>query len=67
MGRASCSRGCGARTGLPFLLAMAVEIVIVALQDAGALKLVVLAAAGAVGLSMLRKPWVRPRRASVDT
>jgi hypothetical protein len=52
---------------LAFLLALAVEIVIVVLQDAGVLKFVALAAAGAVGWSMLRKLWVRPRGASVDT
>jgi hypothetical protein len=52
---------------LAFLLALALEIVIVVLQDAGVLKFVALAAAGAVGWSMLRKLWVRPRGASVDT
>jgi hypothetical protein len=52
---------------LAFLLAMAVEIVIVVLQDAGVLKFVALVAVGAVGGSMLRKLWVRPRGASVDT
>ena len=44
---------------LAFLLALALEIVIVVLQDAGVLKFVALAAAGAVGWSMLRKLWVR--------
>jgi hypothetical protein len=52
---------------LAFLLAMGVEIVIVVLQDAGLLKFVALVAVGAVGWSMLRKLWVRPRGASVDT
>jgi hypothetical protein len=52
---------------LAFLLAIAVEIVIVVLQDAGVLKLVALAVAGAVAWSWCRKLWVRPRRASVDT
>jgi hypothetical protein len=52
---------------LAFLLALAVEIVVVVLQDAGVLKFVALAAAGAVGWSWCRKLWVRPRRASVDT
>ena len=52
---------------LAFLLAMAVEIVIVVLQDAGVLKFVALVAVGAVGWSMLRKLWVPPRGASVDT
>ena len=52
---------------LAFLLAMGVEIVIVVLQDAGVLKFVALGAVGAVGWSMLRKLWVRPRGASVDT
>ena len=52
---------------LAFLLAMGVEIVIVVLQDAGVLKFVALVAVGAVGWSMLRKLWVRPRGASVDT
>jgi hypothetical protein len=53
---------------LAFLLAIAVEIVIVALQDAGALKFVALAAAGAVGWSWCRKLWVRLRgRARVET
>ena len=53
---------------LAFLLAIAVEIVIVVLQDAGVLKFVVLVAAGAVGWSCCRKLWVRLRgRARVET
>jgi hypothetical protein len=51
---------------LAFLLAMAVEIVIVVLQDAGVLKFLALVAVGAVSWSMLRKLWVRLRGASVD-
>ena len=43
---------------LAFLLAIAVEMVIVVLQDAGVLKFVALVAVGAVGWSMLRKLWV---------
>jgi hypothetical protein len=42
-----------------FLLAIAVEIVLGILQDAGLLKFVALAAAGAVGWSWCRKLWVR--------
>jgi hypothetical protein len=52
---------------LAFLLAMAVEIVIVVLHDAGVLKFVALVAVGTVGWSMLRKLWVPPPGASVDT
>ena len=53
---------------LAFLLAIAVEIVIVVLQDAGVLKFVALAAAGAMGWSCCRKLWVRLRgRAAVET
>jgi hypothetical protein len=52
---------------LAFLLAIAVKIVIVILQDAGVLKFVALVAVGAMGWLMLRKLWVRPRGASVDT
>jgi hypothetical protein len=51
---------------LAFLLAMGVEIVVVVLRDAGVLKFVALVAVGAVGWSMLRKLWVRPRGASVE-
>jgi hypothetical protein len=47
---------------LAFLLAIAVEIVIVVLQDAGVLKFVALAAGGAVGWAWCRKLWVRVRR-----
>jgi hypothetical protein len=53
---------------LAFLLAIAVEIVIVVLQDAGVLKFVALTAAGAVGWSWCRRLWGRPReRARVET
>jgi hypothetical protein len=52
---------------LAFLLAMALEIVIVILQDAGVLKFVALVAVGAMGWSMLRKLRVRSRGASVDS
>jgi len=44
---------------LAFLLALAVEIVLGVLQDAGALSFVALAAAGAIGGSSCRKLWVR--------
>jgi hypothetical protein len=46
---------------LAFLLAIAVEIVLGVLQDAGVLKFVALAAIGAVGWSRSRKLWVRAR------
>jgi hypothetical protein len=53
---------------LAFLLALAVEIVIVVLQDAGALKFVALAAAGGMGWSWCHKLWVRLRgRIRVET
>jgi hypothetical protein len=53
---------------LAFLLAIAVEIVLGVLQDAGALKFIALAAAGAVGWSWCRKLWVRAcGRARVET
>ena len=42
-----------------FLLAIAVEIVLGVLQDAGVLKFVTLMAAGAVACSWCRKLWVR--------
>jgi hypothetical protein len=44
---------------LAFLLAIAVEIVVGVLKDAGVLKFVALLAAGAVGWSWCRKLWVR--------
>jgi hypothetical protein len=44
---------------LAFLLAIAVEIVLGVLQDAGVLKFVALVAAGAVGWSWCCKLWVR--------
>ena len=44
---------------LAFLLAIAVEIVLGVLQDAGMLKFVALTAVGAVGWSWCRKLWVR--------
>jgi hypothetical protein len=53
---------------LAFLMAIAVEIVVVVLNDAGVLKSVALVAAGAVGWSWCRKLWVRARgRATVET
>ena len=44
---------------LAFLLAIAVEVVIGILQDAGVLKFVALLAVGAVACSWCRKLWVR--------
>jgi hypothetical protein len=44
---------------LAFLLAIAVEIMLGVLQDAGVLKFVALAAMGAVGWSWCRTLWVR--------
>ena len=53
---------------LAFLLAIAVEIVIGILQDAGVLKFVALLAVGAVACSLCRKLWVRAYgRARVET
>ena len=53
---------------LAFLLAIAVEIVIGILQDAGVLKFVALVAVGAVAWSWCRKLWVRAYgRARVET
>lgn len=46
---------------LAFLTAIAVEILIGVLQDAGLLPVVGLVAIGAIGWSLLRKLWVRPR------
>ena len=44
---------------LAFLSAIAAEIVLGVLQDAGVLKFVALMAAGAVGWSWCQKLWVR--------
>jgi hypothetical protein len=53
---------------LAFLLALAVEIVLSALHDAGVLRFVSFAAVGAVGWSWCRKLWVRAYgRARVET
>jgi hypothetical protein len=53
---------------LAFLSAIAVEIVLGVLQDAGVLKFVALAAIGAVGWSWCRKLWVWAcGRATVET
>ena len=53
---------------LAFLLALAVEIVLGALHDAGVLRFVSFAAVGAVGWSWSRKLWVRAHgRAGVET
>jgi hypothetical protein len=53
---------------LAFLMAIAVEIVVGVLNDAGKLKSVALVAAGAMGWSWCRKVWVRARgRATVET
>jgi hypothetical protein len=46
---------------LAFLAAIAVEILIGVLQDAGLLPLLSLVAIGGIGWSLLRKLWVRPR------
>ena len=52
---------------LAFLTAMAVEIVIGALVDAGTLPVFSLVSAGAIGWFSLRKAWVRRRgRARVE-
>jgi hypothetical protein len=52
---------------LAFLTAMAAEIVIGALVDAGALPVFTLVSAGAIGWLLLRKAWVRRRgRALVE-
>ena len=62
MGHIGDRRCCLAQPGPRLLLALAVEIVIVVLQDAGALKFVALAAAGAVSWSWCDKLWVRLRQ-----
>jgi hypothetical protein len=46
---------------LAFLTAIAVEILIGVLKDAGMLEFLALVASGALGCSLLRKLWVRPR------
>ena len=45
---------------LAFLMAIAVEISIGAVKDAGALPLLALVVAGAIGCSLLRKACARP-------
>ena len=52
---------------LAFLMAIAVEVLIGALKDAGVFPLLAIIVAGAIGWSMLRKLWVRPRGAPVGT
>ena len=47
---------------LAFLMAIAVEIVIGFLKDAGLLPFLDLAAVGVIGCSQFRKLWVRSRR-----
>jgi hypothetical protein len=46
---------------LAFLMAIAVEILIGVLKDAGVPALLVLVVAGAIGWSLFRKLWGRPR------
>jgi UPF0716 family protein affecting phage T7 exclusion len=45
---------------LAFLMAIAVEISIGAVEDAGALPLLALVVAGAIGCSLIRKAGARP-------
>jgi hypothetical protein len=53
---------------LAFLMAIGVEILIGVLKDAGMLPGLPVGALGAIGWSMLRKLWVRPRaKATVET
>ena len=53
---------------LAFLVAIGVEILIGVLYDAGLLPGLAVGAIGAVGWSLLRKLWVRPRSsAPVET
>jgi hypothetical protein len=52
---------------LAFLIAIAVEILIGALMDAGVLPLFALVAAGSIGGSQFRRQRVRPRGATVET
>jgi hypothetical protein len=47
---------------LAFLMAIAVEILIGVLKDAGMLEFLALVAASVIGYSLLRKLRVRPRR-----
>jgi hypothetical protein len=46
---------------LAFLMAIAVEILIGVLKDAGVFALLAIVVTGAIGWSMLRKLWGRPR------
>jgi hypothetical protein len=46
---------------LAFLMAIAFEVLIGALKDAGVFSLLAIIVASAVGWSLLRKLWVRPR------
>jgi hypothetical protein len=52
---------------LAFLLAIAVEILIGALMDAGVLPLFALVAAGIIGGSQFGRQRVRPRGSTVET
>jgi hypothetical protein len=52
---------------LAFLMAIAVEILIGALMDAGVFPLFAVVAAGTIGGSQFRKKRVRPRGAKVET
>jgi hypothetical protein len=53
---------------LAFLMAIGVEILIGVLRDAGMLPGLPVGALGAIGWSLLRKLWVRPRaNAPVET
>jgi hypothetical protein len=47
---------------LAFLMAIAVEILIGVLRDAGLIELLALVAIGAIAWSQFRKRWVRLRR-----
>jgi hypothetical protein len=44
---------------LSFLLAIAVEILVVVLKDAGVLELIALVSIGAIGWLLFRRLWVR--------
>jgi hypothetical protein len=52
---------------LAFLMAIAVEIVVDVLKDAGLLELVALVAAGAIGWALVRKLCTWLRGAAVET
>jgi hypothetical protein len=52
---------------LAFLMAIAVEILIGALMDAGVLPLFALVTAGTIGGAQFRKQRIRPRGATVET